>query len=567
MPQIITTGEQNFETLREKNYFYIDKTKFIKDWWLSGDRVTLITRPRRFGKTLMLDTVRTFFSLEFSGRSNLFEGLSIWEDEEFRNLQGKFPVIFLSFSHVKATTYEGMIEKIKSSLASIYEDFLQILDQSVFSKREKKLFDMMDQTMSDAAAQDALLYLSKTLMRQTDTKPIILIDEYDTPLQEAWLQGFWDEIAMFMRGLFNATFKTNQWIERGLITGITRVAKESIFSDMNNLKVVTTTTNHYTDCFGFTEQEVFNAMDEYGLTDKEEVKKWYDGFIFGKQKEIYNPWSIIGYLSEGIFAPYWADTSSNALVSELVALSDEKVKDQTFDLLNGTPILTKLDEQIVFSQLYEQKDAIWNFLMAAGYVKPLSFDYGTEEYKITLTNHEVYLILNKLISRWFNKSNVQGEKFRLALLSDDIKYMNKFLSTIAKNTFSYFDTSGDEPERFYHAFVLGLVVDLQGRYEILSNRESGFGRYDVTMFPMHPDDHGIVIEFKTLENDTEKSLEDTCYNALKQIKEKEYTNSLLSRGIAESNIYVYGFAFRGKDVLICGGASKRLDWSKIIDKE
>ena len=363
----------------------------------------------------------------------------------------------------------------------------------------------------------------------------------------------------------NATFKDNPYLERGLITGITRVAKESIFSDLNNLEVVSTTTNRYTDCFGFTEQEVFAAMDEYGLTEKSEVKKWYDGFIFGEHKEIYNPWSIIGYLSKKKFAPYWADTSSNAIVGELVASSDEEVKDQTFDLLKGETIQTKLDEQIVFSQIYDQKEAIWSFLMASGYVKPLCFDSSSEEYTISLTNYEVYRIFEKLISQWFNKSNAQGSKFRQALLTDNLFYMNKFLSTIAKNTFSFFDTSGDEPERFYHAFVLGLVVDLQGRYEISSNRESGFGRYDVTMFPQKNGDPGIVIEFKTLESHTEKDLNEACINALKQIKTKEYTNSLLSRGIAPSNIYVYGFAFKGKDVLICGGAEEKIDWTSLLD--
>ena len=559
MPRAITIGEQNFENLRKNNYFYIDKTKFIREWWLGGDRVTLITRPRRFGKTLMLDTIRSFFSPEFVGQNAIFEGLDIWNDEKSRNVQGKIPVIFLSFARINNDTYTETVSRIKTELSSIYGTFSHLIDVNSIPQAEKEIFTSVHKSMSDETAQDSLRYLCKFLAIQNKTKPIILLDEYDTPLQEAWLKGYWDELVSFMRGFFNATFKDNPWIDRGLITGITRVAKESIFSDMNNLRVVTTTSNHYADCFGFTEQEVFAAMDEYGLTDKTNVKKWYDGFNFGKQKEIYNPWSIIWYLSEKTFAPYWADTSSNALVSELVAVSDEEVKKQTFDLLKGKPITTKLDEQIIFSQLYEQKEAIWNFLMASGYVKPLSFDHSTEEYQITLTNYEVHRILNKLISRWFNKSNAQGDKFRTALLSDNLKYMNKYLNTITKNTFSYFDTSGNEPERFYHAFVLGLLVDLQGRYEILSNRESGFGRYDVTMFPKHSDDHGIIIEFKTLENDTEKSLEDTCLNALKQIKEKKYISSLISHGIRKSNIYVYGFSFRGKDVLICGGAVETLN--------
>ena len=556
MSRIIAKGEQDFLTLRQDNLFYIDKTKFIKEWWTGRDRVTLITRPRRFGKTLMLDTVRTFFSPEFAGRSDLFEDLEIWKVDEFRKLQGKIPVIFLSFARFNNNTYAGIISRIKSSLASIYSSFSHLIDLNAIPNAERNIFTSVDDSMTDERAQDSIHYLCKFLTIQHKIKPIVLLDEYDTPLQEAWLNGYWDELASFMRGFFNATFKDNPWIERGLITGITRVSKESIFSDLNNLKVVTTTTNRYTDCFGFTEQEVFAAMDEYGLTEKPEVKKWYDGFTFGHQKEIYNPWSIICYLSDKTFAPYWADTSCNALVGELVALSGEDVKDQMFDLLKGESIITKLDEQIVFSQLYEQKDAIWNFLMAAGYVKPLSFDYSTEEYKITLTNYEVHLILNKLISRWFNKSNVQGDKFRQALLSDNIKYMNKFLSTIAKNTFSYFDTgkhpSGKkEPERFYHGFVLGLLVDKAKDYVVKSNRESGYGRYDVVMEPKDVKNIAVIMEFKVFDKeDEEETLEDTAKNALKQNEDKHYDADLLAKGISAERIYKYGFAFEGENCLI-----------------
>ena len=567
MLRVVTIGKQNFSELRKKNCFYVDKTRFIQDWWDSQDDVTLITRPRRFGKTLMLDTVRTFFSPEFAGRSDLFEDLEIWKVDEFRKLQGKIPVIFLSFARFNNNNYAGIISRIKSSLASIYSSFSNLIDLNAIPNAERNIFTSVNDSMTDERAQDSIHYLCKFLTIQHKIKPIVLLDEYDTPLQEAWLNGYWDELASFMRGFFNATFKDNPWIERGLITGITRVSKESIFSDLNNLKVVTTTTNRYTDCFGFTEQEVFAAMDEYGLTEKPEVKKWYDGFTFGHQKEIYNPWSIICYLSDKTFAPYWADTSCNALVGELVALSGEDVKDQMFDLLKGESIITKLDEQIVFSQLYNYSDAIWSFLMASGYVKPLSYDKNTEEYEISLTNYEVHCIFKKLISRWFNKSNAYANKFRQALLTDNIIYMNNFLSSIAKNTFSFFDTSGNEPERFYHAFVLGLMVDLQDRYEILSNRESGFGRYDITMFPKRSDDPGIVIEFKTLEKNTEKNLEEACLNALNQIKIKEYTDALISRGVVSSNIYVYGFAFKGKDVLIRGGAEEKLDWSCISGKQ
>ena len=565
MARIVTTGEQSFQTLRRNNYFYIDKTKFIKDWWLGGDPVTLITRPRRFGKTLMLDTVNTFFSYEFAGRSDLFAGLEIWKDEQFRNLQGTLPVIFLSFGKIKNDTYEATVSRIKTTLASIYGLFTPFIDFNAIPAAEKNIFTSINDSMSDEQAQDSLHYLCKFLTIQHKVKPIILLDEYDAPLQEAWLNKYWDKLVSFMRSFFNATFKDNPWLGRGLITGITRVAKESIFSDLNNLKVITTTTNRYTDCFGFTEQEVFVAMDEYGLTEKEKVKEWYDGFIFGKQKNIYNPWSIIGYLSEKEFAAYWAHTSSNGLVGKLLAHGDERLKKDVENLLDGKSIITNIDDQIVFSNLDYDNEAIWSLLLASGYVKAISFNAMSDVYEITLTNLESKIIMEKQILNWFKKVNNSRKNFQEALLADNLKYMNKFMSDISKNIFSFFDTSGNEPERFYHAFVLGIIVDLKNRYEIRSNRESGFGRYDVTMFPEQSNDHGIVIEFKTLENDTEKNLQDTCKNALKQIKEKKYISELVSRGIGTSNIYVYGFSFKGKEVLICGGLERNLDWSSILD--
>ena len=564
MIRTIATGKQSFEKLRKNNCLYVDKTKFIREWWNSQDDVTLITRPRRFGKTLMLDTVKTFFSPKYKDQSDLFEGLEIYNDDLI-SLQGMVPVIFITFSNIKGVDFDEAISKIKELIVNIYNEFGPFLDKESFSVTEREQFDSVCQSMPNFVAQSAINHLSKYLFRQSGLNPIILLDEYDTPLQEAWLKNYWIELVDFMRGFFNSTFKTNPYLERGLMTGITRVSKESIFSDMNNLKVITTTSNRYADCFGFTEEEVFLIMDEYGLTEKENVKKWYDGFSFGDQKSIYNPWSIIEFLSEHKFASYWADTSSSELVSQLVGQADEEVKDQMFTLLKGEPIVTKIDEQIVYSQLYDRQDAIWSFLMASGYLKPLSYDFDSGEYTIKITNYEVYQIIKKLISSWFNNYNINASKFRKALLMDDVVYMNKFLAKIAKSTFSFFDTSGDEPERFYHAFVLGLTVDLQDQYEILSNRESGFGRYDITMFPKRSGDHGIVIEFKTIESETEKSLQDACHNALKQIKVKEYSDSLISRGVSSSNIYVYGFAFKGKNLLICGGAEERIDWSSIFD--
>ena len=564
MPRVIAIGKQDFLTLRQNNLFYIDKTKFIKEWWLGGDHATLLTRPRRFGKTLMLDTIKTFFSPEFAGRSDLFEGLEIWKDDELKILQGKIPVISLSFADIKEKTYAKTMEQIKGCLNALYDDFSQILDIHSFSERAKRQFDSVNESMNDTTAKTSLKYLGKYLVRQGYSKPIILLDEYDTPLQEAWSDGYWDELVDFMRGFLNSTFKTNPYLERGLMTGVTRISKESIFSDLNNLEVVTTTSDLYTDCFGFTEQEVFSAMDEYGLDNKTEVKWWYDGFIFGNQREIYNPWSIICYIKKKKFAPYWAQVTSNDIVNVLIAQSNSKVKDDFTRLLVGKSITVQLDEQIIFTQLYEKKGAVWSLLMAGGYVKPLSYDLSDESYTITLTNHEVHIIMEKMFYGWFYNDSIDANKFNNALLNDDIVSMNKNLSYITENIFSFFDTSGNEPERFYHAFVLGLIVDLKERYEITSNRESGDGRYDIMMIPKNDRDHAIIIEFKTINSRDEKKIEKTCTNALKQIYEKQYINELLNKNINETNIYIYGFAFKGKHVLICGGNNDTIDWKRIF---
>ncbi|MCR5169004.1 MAG: ATP-binding protein [Desulfovibrio sp.] len=556
MSRIIPTGEQNFATLREENLFYIDKTRFIQEWWEGRDRVTLITRPRRFGKTLMLDTITTFFSPEFNGRKDLFEDLEIWKNEKIRELQGKVPVIFISFSGTDCNNYDGMKRAFKNILSNLYNSFRTILDFNLLYETEKEQFASVRRDMSDETAQMAIQDLSIYLARQFGELPLVLLDEYDAPLQAAWLHGYWDEAVDFLRGLFNLTFKTNKSLGRGLMTGITRVSKESLFSGLNNLKVVTITSKLYTTSFGFTEDEVFAIMDEYNLKDKEEVKRWYDGFIFGGVEDIYNPWSIIGYLSEQSFEPYWAQTSSNALVGQLIANSSVKIKEETEDLLQGKSITVNFDEQVIFSQLYKKPGAIWSLLMAAGYVKPLRFDRGRGEYEITLTNYEVKMLIDTMISEWFNNDNADGEKFRKALLSNDIEIMNVIMSDIAENTFSFFDAGKKEPERFYHAFVLGLIVDFRGRYEIVSNRETGLGRCDVMLIPLHSGDRGIIIEFKTRDVVKEKTLKATCNNALKQIRKMRYASTLQARGVVKNAIFSYGFGFDGKQVLIAGGASK-----------
>lgn len=562
MARTIGIGIQDYSKIIENNYFYVDKTTFIKEWWESGDEVTLITRPRRFGKTLTMSMTEQFFSVKYAGRGDLFEGLAIWQEEKFRAVQGTYPVISLSFANVKETNYRDTRAKICQMLADLYTDHSFLLESDALREGDKEFFRRVKADMGDVEATLAIHNLAKYLNRYYDKRVIILLDEYDTPMQEAYVDGYWKEMVAFTRSMFNAAFKTNPYLEQAIMTGITRVSKESIFSDLNNLKVVTTTSNEYGTSFGFTEEEVFAAMDEYGLTEREKVKSWYDGFIFGKWKDIYNPWSILNYLDTGDVATYWANTSANSLAGKLIREGGRRVKESFQSLLQGEHLIVPIDEQIVYDQLDDNENAIWGLLVESGYLKVLQYQrFETDEiwvepnYELTLTNYEVKIMFKNMVRGWFNKNLSDYNDFIKALLLNDLDAMNEYMNRVASETFSSFDTgkraSGKaEPERFYHGFVLGLMVELEDRYVITSNRESGFGRYDVMLEPKREDLDAYIIEFKVYKPGRDQSLEDTVKKALAQIEEKQYALSLRAKGISSDRIKMYGFAFEGKNVLV-----------------
>ena len=563
MPKVISIGAQYFSDLREKDCFYVDKTYFIKEWWEKKDIVTLITRPRRFGKTLNMSMTECFFSIKYKGRGDLFEGLSIWEDEKYRTLQGTYPVIFLSFAGVKAVNYETTRESINKLIVNLYDDYKYILEDDRFDEKDRSVFDEISMDMSDSTVYTSVNQLCKYLELYYGRKCIVIIDEYDTPMQEAWINGYWDELTAYMRGLFNNTFKTNPYLERGLMTGITRVSKESIFSDLNNLNVITTTSDEYADCFGFTEKEVFEAMDTQGIdpSEKEKVKTWYDGFTFGSITDIYNPWSVTSYLDKRKFDTYWANTSGNGLVGRLLKESDRGIKIEFEKLLEGKSIEARIDEQIVFDQLSGSKNAVWSLLLASGYLKVTRAVFssaGKPDYQLALTNYEVKCMFESMIEGWFSQTDDFGD-FISAMLRGDEYEMERYMNQVALNTFSSFDTgtspSGEKhPERFYHGFVLGLMVDKSRDYIIKSNRESGYGRYDVVMEPKNTSDVAVIMEFKVRdERRGEKTLSDTADNALSQIEDRKYDADLISRGIPAERIYKYGFAFEGETCLIKKG--------------
>ena len=564
MKQVIGTGVQDFESLRTNHRFYVDKTDFIREWWNGGDAVTLITRPRRFGKTLNLSTLNCFFSNKFAGRSDLFEGLKVWEDPGLREQQGKWPVIFLSFAGVKETTYASTMIKMKKVLVQLFSAHPELYQTDLLDKNERIALDQIREDMRDEDASMALNLLTTLLAKIHRKKVLLCLDEYDTPLQEAYIHGYWDELVASTRSMFNNAFKTNPLLERGIMTGITRVSKESIFSDLNNLDVVTITSDKYASAFGFTEEEVFASLEQQDFDEeaKLEVKQWYDGFTFGSRTDIYNPWSVTNYLDKRKLDTYWANTSGNGLIGKLLRTGEPEIKSQFETLMKGGEVTVSIDEQIIYNQLDTDPDAVWSLMLATGYLKIVhamtekeAADLDSERlYTLAMTNLEVRRMFSKMVQDWFSQTRGLS-RFAKAMLQGDVRGMTQYLNDIMLTSMSSFDGGKNPsiklPENFYHGLVLGLLAENSRDYVITSNRESGYGRYDVVMEPKENGKMAAILEFKVFDRlDEEITLEDTAQNALHQIEEKQYESALLDRGIPAGNILKYGFAFQGKECLI-----------------
>ncbi len=424
MAKKIAVGVADFGKIMENNCFYVDKTNFIKEWWENGDEVTLITRPRRFGKTLLMSMVEQFFSIKYADRGNLFHGLSIWEESRYRALHGTYPVIFFSFADIKGSSFQETYADIKKLMAYLYRGYSFLLEGGCLIDSEKKEFSsIMDDRMDASSLKFALKQLSGYLSRYYQKKVMILLDEYDTPMQEAYVNGYWEDLSGFMRGMLGSTFKNNPYLERGIMTGIMRISKESLFSGLNHLKVVTVTSQKYEEAFGFTEDEVAHALEVYGLKGMEgDVKSWYDGYRFGDCGHIYNPWSIVNFLAEKKLAAYWSHTSSNKLAGDLIQKGAAGIKQSVEDLLNGKTICAAIDEEIVFEELGYQKNAVWGLLLASGYLRIDGFQLnrrGKQEHLLALTNLEVREAFDHTFAGWLDSKGYPNDDFSDALLAGD----------------------------------------------------------------------------------------------------------------------------------------------------
>lgn len=561
MPRTISIGAQGYEDIRTHGDFYVDKTDFIRDWWNARDEVTLLCRPRRFGKTLNLDMVRSFLSTENAGRGEeLFSGLAVWNDPAMQALQGTMPVVSLSFAGCKGESFAVQQLRMREQLASAWRHHARDVDPAPLDDTERAWLAGTQSAIEPERAATSLQRLCELLHSAAGKDVVVLLDEYDTPMQEAWLGGWWNEAAEFQRALFNNTFKTNDHLARGLITGVTRMSRESIFSDLNNLEVCSMRTGKYETSFGFTQDEVDAALAEFGLAeDARLVRKWYDGFTVGDVQGIYNPWSITKFLSSREFDTFWANTSSNGLVSSVLRGGGSVLKVDFEALLRGEEVEKQVDEQVVFSELSTRPDAVWGMLVASGYLKmlPPTPRFVRDPRKLKITNYETELAFDDMVRQWFVSAEDSYNGFVKALLADDVEAMDHYLSDVLVSCISSFDgatkTAESEPERFYHGLVLGLLVELRGRYAVESNRESGFGRYDVMLVPTgnaQVTDPAIVIEFKVFDPKRERFLEDTVTRARAQIESKAYTTTLVERGFAQERIRTYGVAFRGKECLV-----------------
>lgn len=553
MARRLPIGISDFKRIIDDDYAYLDKTLLIEEFFNIGDQVALIPRMRRCGKTLNLSMLRYFFEKSKEDTSYLFQNLNIWKNENYRNLQGKFPVIFLTLKDIKQTSWEEMLASLQQLLAIEFRRHSYLLEGDILSDEEKA--DYLKITRKEdgkSLIETSLLLLSSWLYRYHDKRVILLIDEYDTPAHAAYVGGFYDSLIPFLRNWLSGGLKDNSFLERGVLTGILRIAKESIFSGLNNIRTFTIMDEEFQDKFGLLESEVEELLRENHLSNQlGEMRQWYNGYRVGSCEKIYNPWSVLMCIAKkGALAPYWVNTSENALMKQLLTKGTDDLKADLEQLLKGETIKKNVEEGIVFPDLKTNPDTIWSLLLFSGYLTlGDTYSYGTP-CALRIPNREVTELYQSTILEWFKKT-IHETKYRQllnSLIEGDINTFSQIFQEFLLSVVSYFDISAEEPEKIYHAFVLGMLLGLQGRYEVKSNRESGYGRYDVVLIPFDPKDLGIILEFKKIGPFDSSTLEEGIASAFKQIEDKHYAQELQNRNV--HRILYLGLAFKGKQVLI-----------------
>ena len=549
--QGIGIGISDFKVLRLRNNYFIDKSMYIKDIIDNQSGVVLITRPRRFGKTLNMSMLRYYFNIMEKNNKELFNGLKIMEqDKKYTSKLGFYPVIYLTLKDAGLMNYEYMIMQMKTIMMEMFYEHRYILESDKIADGEKNIFKrILNAEATDIDLINSLKILSKMLYVYYDKPVILLIDEYDVPIQAAYVEGYYEDAIKFLKTFYGTTFKDNPYLEKAILTGVSRIAKESLFSGMNNFDVYTIMDNEFADDFGITEDEMKKIIKDFNIQDEEkEIKKWYDGYKIGNVEGIYNPWSILNYLTDKELKPYWVNTSSNDLIKMILEKSTT-LKEQMERLLKDEAIEATIDLETIIVGIENKEENIWGLMLQTGYLK-VEETVSLEErrYKVKLPNNEIKDLIRGIIREWFS-NKVLGNDLRSILqdlVSLNLKEFEKKFRVLVEEMFSYMDVGKNTAENFYHAFVLGMLVGLKDTYYVNSNRESGFGRYDIMLEPKDKNGNSFIMEFKVMENMEEKTIEDTVENAKKQIEEKRYEENLKERGF--TNITKMVYAFNGKEV-------------------
>ncbi len=549
----IGIGISDFKFLRIRDNYYIDKTMYIKDIIDNQSGVILVTRPRRFGKTLNMSMLKYYFDCTQKDSKELFKGLKIMsQEEQYTSKLGYYPVIYITLKDVQDRNFENMLLNLKSAMIDMYQEHMYLLKSDKIYEFEKQaITDILYAREDEVSLRNSIRELSKYLYRYYEKPVMLLIDEYDVPLQNAYVEGYYEEAVKFFKIFYGTTFKDNPYLEKTVLTGVSRVAKESIFSGANNFKVFTVLDDEFSDDFGITEKEMDKVIKDFNIQDKkEDIKEWYDGYTIGHTNGIYNPWSILNYLTDKKLMPYWVNTSSNDLI-KLVLKNSSTIKEKIERLLRDETIEVPINLETVIVGIENNEDNIWGLMLGTGYLKvEETVDLARGIYKVKLPNREIKELFRGIVEGWFRNKVIGNDLNSILkdLITLNLKEFEKKFDVLVREMFSYMDVGENTAENFYHAFVLGMLVGLKDTYYVNSNRESGYGRYDIMLEPKDKNGNSFIMEFKVLENKEEKTIEDTIKNAKKQIEEKRYEENLKERGF--KNITKMVYAFKGKEVEI-----------------